>query len=169
MDKKRIGSFVIGGLAGMIAGVLLAPKSGRETRGGFADRAGEARQRSTETYFDARERLRERASATAAANQPRRAEPEVAHDLGHPPETEFAPERDAGRDTERDTEPQPRPLLRDVSLDASQEAAEPETGGAQGESDPEAARQSVRSEELRRKIRETRDRLKSQREADDVR
>ncbi|MGI8649656.1 MAG: YtxH domain-containing protein [Rubrobacter sp.] len=163
MDKKRLGSFVIGGLAGLLAGLLIAPKSGRETRGGFADRAGEARQRSSETYFEARERLRERVSATRGQSVP------PTNDLTHAPSAAdlYVPEPgpDApGEDLPDMPDPRPaeapaeRPFLRDVSRDANYGVvAEPNEGLEES-----AASEGGRSEALRRKIRETRARLKSQ-------
>ncbi|HKZ27325.1 MAG TPA: YtxH domain-containing protein, partial [Rubrobacteraceae bacterium] len=45
VDKQKIGTFVLGGIAGALAGILLAPKSGKELRGSIANRAGEARER----------------------------------------------------------------------------------------------------------------------------
>jgi gas vesicle protein len=58
-DKQRVQSFILGGLAGLAAGLLFAPRSGRETRGSLADRLWEARDRGRERYLDAQERLRE--------------------------------------------------------------------------------------------------------------
>ena len=60
LDKQRIGTFVLGGIAGALAGILLAPKSGKEFRNSVTSRAGEARERGRETYFDAQERAQER-------------------------------------------------------------------------------------------------------------
>ena len=37
-DKQRVQSFILGGLAGLAAGLLFAPRSGRETRGSLAER-----------------------------------------------------------------------------------------------------------------------------------
>src|SRR3712207_2501352 len=53
LDKQRLRTFLLGGAVGILAGILLAPRSGRELRGSIADRAGEARERSRETYFEA--------------------------------------------------------------------------------------------------------------------
>ena len=128
LDKQRLRSFVLGGAAGLLAGILLAPRSGRELRGSIRDRAGEARERGRESLFEAQERMQERISevregpdrrpaAPGPAAEPARAEPE-------------APTR---------------PFLRDVS---------------RGEDEP-AGRGAERSEELRRKVRETRARLRS--------
>ena len=63
VDRQKLGTFVLGGVAGALAGILLAPRSGRELRGSIASRAGEARERGREGYFEARERARERAAA----------------------------------------------------------------------------------------------------------
>ena len=62
LDKQRLRSFVLGGVAGLLAGILLAPRSGRELRGSIRDRAGEARERSRESLFEAQERMQERIS-----------------------------------------------------------------------------------------------------------
>ncbi|WP_172620573.1 YtxH domain-containing protein [Rubrobacter xylanophilus] len=59
-DKQRVRSFILGGLAGLAAGILFAPRSGREVRGSIADRVWEARDRGRERYLEAQERLRER-------------------------------------------------------------------------------------------------------------
>lgn len=59
-DKQRLRTFLLGGAVGVLAGILLAPRSGRETRGSISNRAGETRERSREAYFDAQERMRER-------------------------------------------------------------------------------------------------------------
>lgn len=71
VDKRKIGTFVFGGVAGALAGILLAPRSGKEIRGSIANRAGEARERSRETYFEAQERVQER-FAEARERAPRR-------------------------------------------------------------------------------------------------
>lgn len=133
LDKQRLRSFLLGGLTGILAGVLLAPRSGKETRGTIRDRAGEARDRGRETYFDTQERMREHVSATreGAARYPEQP-------VSHPPRTEPAEEVVSER-----------PVLRDVSRDVP---ADDESGGEEEVS---------RSEELRRKVRETRDRLRA--------
>ena len=125
LDKQRLRSFVLGGAAGLLAGILLAPRSGRELRGSIRDRAGEARERSRESLFEARERMQERISEVRERPDLRPEEPEA-----EPPEA--APEAPA------------RPMLRDVS---------------RGEDEP-AGSGVERSEELRRKVRETRARLR---------
>lgn len=127
LDKQRLRSFLLGGAAGIIAGILLAPRSGRELRGSIRDRAGEARERSRESLFEAQERMQERFSE--ARERPDRS-----------PE----PEADAG--PAQATTPPSRPFLRDVSQDAGAQ----ETPGEGVE----------RPEELRRKVRETRARLR---------
>ncbi len=133
MDKSRLRTFLLGGAAGLLAGVLLAPRSGRELRGNLADRAGEARERSRESYFDAQEQLRER---MAASRENRRRPPETtAEDV--PPESHI-------------TSVPPR--LRDVSSDVEDAAVR------------EADLEMQRSEELRRKVRETREKLRGRRD-----
>src|ERR671916_2976833 len=81
VDKQKIGTFVLGGIAGAVAGILVAPKSGKELRGSIANRAGEARERGRETYFEAQERVQER-FAESRERPPQRGEttPEQAED-----------------------------------------------------------------------------------------
>ena len=125
LDKQRLRSFVLGGAAGLLAGILLAPRSGRELRGSIRDRAGEARERSRESLFEAQERMQERISEVREGPDRRPGAPGPA---AEPPEAA-----------------QTRPFLRDVS---------------RGEDEP-AEKGAERSEELRRKVRETRARLRS--------
>ncbi len=124
LDKQRLRTFLLGGAAGILAGILLAPRSGKELRGSVMERAGEARERGRETLFEARERMQERLSE--AREGPHR-RPETAAPSGAHPEEDV------------------RPPLRGVSR------------GSEGES---VERDAERSEELRRKVRETRARLK---------
>lgn len=126
LDKGRLRTFLLGGAAGLLAGVLLAPRSGKELRGSLADRAGEARERGRESYFEAQEGMRERMAASREGRGPR---PD--------PEPEAFPMTPAG------------PHLRDVSS-----GVEPEGFGGEAE----------RSEELRKKVRETRERLRGRRD-----
>lgn len=137
MDKQRLGTFMLGGLAGALAGILLAPRSGRELRGSITSRAGEARERGRETYFDAQERMQERRAGSregpvredAAAPLPR---------LGFDTPEPVPGEPGYGFEAEPLVEPPP---LRDVSRDAPRSDAD--------------------TEELRRRIQETRSRLRS--------
>jgi gas vesicle protein len=129
LDKQRLRSFLLGGAAGILAGILLAPRSGRELRGSIRERAGEARERSRESLFEAQERMQERLSE-AREGPDRRPEAEPVD----PERAQMAPGTP------------PRPFLRDVSRDV-------------GEDEP-AGRGAERSEELRRKVRETRERLR---------
>lgn len=139
MDKQRLRTFLLGGAVGALAGVLLAPRSGRELRSNLANRAGEAHERSRETYFEAQERLQERLSEvregpsfSAAADR----EQELPLGPEAPPQSPAAfPER---------------PRLREVSEETYEEAAA-----------------GTRQDELRRKVRETRDRLRERLEAGD--
>ncbi len=131
LDKQRLRTFLLGGAAGILAGILLAPRSGKELRGSIADRAGEARERSRETYFEAQERMRERLAEAREGSRPR---PEDADLMRASPSPE-----------EETPVTQPRPQLRDVSRDVVEE--EPEETAAE------------RSEALRKKVRETRARL----------
>lgn len=125
LDKGRLRTFLLGGAAGLLAGVLLAPRSGRELRGSLANRAGEARERGRESYFEAQEGMRERVAAS--------------RDVRRPPPAPEAPPANAATTG---------PHLRDVS--SGVEPAQREDSGGEAE----------RSEELRRKVRETRERLR---------
>ena len=130
MDRARLRTFLLGGAAGLLAGVLIAPRSGRELRGSLTDRAGEARERGRESFFETREGMRERRSALLDRRD-RPAEP-----------ARQAP-------TEEPTVAPPR--LRDVSHDPEAIVEAPAEGPATG---------AERSEELRKKVRETRERLR---------
>ncbi len=145
LDKQRLTTFVLGGIAGALAGILLAPKSGKELRGSMASRAGEARERSRETYFEAQERMQERlAESRERPSRPRDAHPEQAAEAFSALGPDTAPEPVLGHEPPAGAPPAPLPL-RDVSWDVSRPAA--------GEApDPE---------EIRRKIQETRSRLRS--------
>ncbi len=133
LDKGRLRTFLLGGAAGLLTGVLLAPRSGKELRGSLADRAGEARERGRESYFETQEGVRERVAASREGRPPR-------------PGPEAPP---ANASTAA-----PRARLRDVS--SGVEPGEKETSGGGAE----------RSEELRRKVRETRERLRGRRDPD---
>ncbi len=145
IDKQRIRTFLIGGAAGAIAGILLAPRSGRELRGSISNRAGEARERGRESYFDVGERMRERISRTRDGS-PSRAPSEE--------ETKFEPTATVGESPDNEGL---WPPLRDVSQDAP--ASDP---FAETDYEEEATAEetpSARSDELRRRIQETRERL----------
>jgi len=145
LDKQRLTTFVLGSVAGALAGLLLAPKSGKELRGSMAARAGEARERSRETYFDAQERMQERL-AESREHQPRSrdAHPEQAAEAFSALGPDTALEPILGHEPPAGATPDPLPL-RDVSWDVSRPAA--------GEA-PDPA-------EIRRKIQETCSRLRS--------
>jgi gas vesicle protein len=132
LDRQRLRTFVLGGAVGALVGILLAPRSGKELRGSLANRAGEARERGRETYFDAQEQMRER---LAEVREGSRGRPEGA-DLG-----DSSPAASGRADTRR-------PYLRDVSRDVEPEAVDGIVADAE------------RSEQLRRKVRETRERLR---------
>ena len=140
LDKQRLRTFLLGGAAGILAGILLAPRSGRELRGSLANHAGEARERGRETYFDAQEQLRERLA-------------EVREGARRPPDTTQEAE-DSNSFTEETAAEAPRPYLRDVSHGVDTQVAD------------EASRETERSEELRRKVRETRERLRDWKDRD---
>jgi gas vesicle protein len=128
LDRQRLRTFVLGGAVGALVGILLAPRSGKELRGSLANRAGEARERGRETYFDAQEQMRERLAEVRDGSLQR-------SEVG-----------DLGDSSPSSGEAQ-RPYLRDVSRDVELEAVE-EIADAE------------RSEQLRRKVRETRERLR---------
>ncbi len=140
LDKQRLRTFLLGGAAGILAGILLAPRSGRELRGSLANRAGEARERGRETYFDAQEQMHER---LAEVREEARRSPDAT------PETE-GPSRFA-EDTAVEA---PRAHLRDVSH------------GVDARATDDAGGEAERSEELRRKVRETRERLRGRKDRD---
>src|SRR3712207_9531367 len=94
LDKQRLRTFLLGGAAGILAGILLAPRSGKELRGCVMERAGEAHERSRETLFEARERMQER--LPEAREGPQR---------GAPVRSDLRPENDTPR----------WPLLRDAT------------------------------------------------------
>lgn len=146
MDRQRLRTFLLGGAVGALAGILLAPRSGRELRGSIADRAGEARERSRESYFQAQERMQERFSEGFAGTRenPRRTTT---------PENEvFAGPADAS--THPGPETPTRPPLRDVSWDAQRADKREPAGEPPGDS-------GETQEELRRRVRETRARLRA--------
>lgn len=116
LDKQRLRAFLLGGAVGALAGIAFAPRSGRELRGSISNRAGEARERGREAYFDAQERFQERLSK-------RRFEVDPDGERSNP-----SPQRD------------------------SQESSEVSHGG------PRSV--STDSDELRERIRATRNRLR---------
>ena len=130
MDRARLRTFLLGGAAGLLAGVLIAPRSGRELRGSLTDRADEARERGRESFFETREGMWERRSALLDRR-------------GRPAET--------SRQAPPEEPPVAAPRLRDVSHDPEATVEAPAEGPATG---------AERSEELRRKVRETRERLR---------
>jgi gas vesicle protein len=130
VDRARLRTFLLGGAAGLLAGILVAPRSGRELRGSLADRAGEARERGRESYFEAREGVRERRAAAREGTRP-------------PGPAPRSP-------SEETTTEVPRPRLRDVSSGVEDPIEDPIEDPGEAE----------RSEELRRKVRETRERLR---------
>ncbi|MBD0358421.1 MAG: YtxH domain-containing protein [Rubrobacter sp.] len=132
LDKQKLRTFVLGGIAGALAGVLLAPRSGKELRGSISNRAGEARERGRETYFEAQERMQERFSG---------AREHIPRETGPARESVVEKLPRLSSDIE-EVSPDP-PLLRDVSRDMPR----PSPG-----EDPE---------ELRRRIQETRLRLRA--------
>ena len=165
IDKQRIKTFVLGGAIGALVGIVIAPRSGKELRGSIADRAGEARDRSRENYFETQERLRERLAEMGDGEMRRPTNPEEAS-LGtsgaETPVQEPASEPDPGAQRPRFQG------LRDVSRERREveSAAQPEDGKSVDDLAGDLAgdltdnRIDDRSEELRRKVQETRDRLR---------
>jgi hypothetical protein len=98
LDKQRLRTFLLGGAAGILAGILLAPRSGKELRGSVMQRAGEARERGRETLFEAQERMQERLSEAREG-----ARPETTGSPGPPPEDDN-PRRPPLRDVSREFE-----------------------------------------------------------------
>ena len=155
LDKQKLSTFVLGGLTGVLAGILFAPKSGRELRGSISSRAGEARERGRETYFDAQERMQERV-AEARERPPRTARPDVVENnevvdalpkLGpatSEPEFESPIDPTLNESLLSEAPADPLPLL-DVSRDAKRSASSP----------------AESTEEMRRRIQETRSRLRA--------
>jgi gas vesicle protein len=129
LDRQRLRTFVLGGAVGALVGILLAPRSGKELRGSLANRAGEARERGRETYFDAQEQMRERLAEVREGSR------------GRPEGVDLGDSSPAAAGTRR-------PYLRDVSRDVEPEAVDGVIADAE------------RSEQLRRKVRETRERLR---------
>ena len=147
LDRSKLRTFVLGGLVGVAAGILLSPRSGKELRGSIANRAGEARERGRETYFEAQERARERLAEARDRPPPRynaledtlsplpaEPRPRLVDPLGEP----LGPLAEEPVADKRVSTPPP---LRDVSGETPPVSDE----------DPEA---------LRRRIREARSRLR---------
>ena len=131
IDKQRLRTFLLGGAIGALAGVLLTPRSGRELRSNLANRAEEARERSRETYFETQERLQERLAEAREGSSGRPARGQEASLRTDSPAVE-EPETFVGR-----------PKLREVSSEDYEEE------GAQ-----------TKPDDLRRKVQETRARLR---------
>ena len=100
LDKQRLRAFLLGGAAGILAGILLAPRSGKELRGSVMERAGEARERGRETLFEAQERMQERLSEAREVAPGR---PETTSPPGPSP-SEGEPRRPLLRDVSREFE-----------------------------------------------------------------
>jgi hypothetical protein len=136
VDKQKIRTFVLGGVAGALAGILLTPKSGKELRGSIANRAGEAQERVQERFAEAREHAprgeEDRPIRTVEDSLPRLGSPDAEPLIDSPvasPPASFP--------------------LREVSRGAPQEVTRPVS---EEKPDPE---------EIRRKIQETRSRLRA--------
>lgn len=143
IDRQRLRTFLLGSAAGVLAGILLAPRSGKELRGSLANRAGEARERSRETFFERQERMQERLAEMREGSNRQRTAPERDAAIG------VGGEPPAGPPDKTYGAPG-RPPLRDVSRDVYEEESEKDL--------PETP--DTRPEELREKVRETRARLR---------
>lgn len=143
LDRQRIRTFLLGGLAGVVAGMLFAPRSGKETRGSLTTGAGDARERGRETLFGARERLAERRAARRD-----RAPTDTAVVETAPRATDADPSFGADPDAGPEAPVQP---LREVPRYPFED--EPRGAGASSEA-------GVEPEEVRRRIQETRSRLR---------
>lgn len=120
-DKQRLGTFLLGGAVGALAGILLAPRSGRETRGSISNRAGEARERSREAYFDAQERVREHVSKGRDSFDQRPEERAEEESVGAEAEAhEASPDREKLMQKIRETRARLRPQLGDGEDDGGQ-------------------------------------------------
>jgi len=155
LDKQRLRTFVLGGLAGALAGILFAPRSGKELRGTITSRAGEARERGRETYFDAQERMQERVSRVSE-RPPRSGESAAETHAFRDDATEPLPHLEPGPfvDPSKGVSSGSAPL-RDVSWDAPRSTLRDVPEGEPGLDSAED------SEELRRRIQETRSRLRA--------
>ncbi len=104
LDRQRLRSFLLGGAAGILAGIFLAPRSGRELRGSIRERTGQARERGRESLFEAQERMQERLSEVREGmNRPPEAEPTDASLAEAPPTSPSRPSlRDVSRDVGKD-------------------------------------------------------------------
>lgn len=144
MSRQKIekaGTFILGGIAGAVAGLLIAPRSGRELRVAMSSRAGEARERGREGYFEARESARERLAEMREPGPVDENAAEMPLGEAFPEEPEEAePAKDMPEDP-----PGPRAV-------APEEVSEEEAA-----EDPEA---------LRRRIQQTRERLRSRKAGD---
>lgn len=139
IDKQRLRTFLLGGAIGALAGILFSPRSGRELRSNLANRAGEAREKGRETYFETQERLQERLAETRAGSSTR---------AGREQEVTLSPDSQP-EEPEAFTE---RPRLREVSSEAYREE-----------------NSDTRPDELRRKVQETRVRLRERLDAPEQR
>lgn len=149
MDRQKLGTFVLGGVAGAVAGILIAPRSGRELRGAISSRAGEARQRGREGYFEARERASERVAGMREPSPER-------------PERDDAPEMTLGREPQPTAGPAPDDILQDTPQPPREEPGHAPLRAVPPEAEP-ARPAAEDQDELRRRIRATRDRLRGRR------
>lgn len=154
LDKQKLRTFVLGGLTGVLAGILFAPKSGKELRGSISSRAGEARERGLETYLDAQERMQERV-AEARERPPWPA----GTDLGKEEAVDSLPKLGPAA-PEPGFEPLVDPALVEPPLAGAPEEPPPLRDVSHGATQPVSS-PAENTEEMRRRIQETRSRLRA--------
>jgi gas vesicle protein len=94
--KQRLTAFLFGGAVGLAAGILLAPRSGRELRDNLVSRAEDAAERGREVYYETQERVQERVSEVGE-RAPYRDDEDRPEDTPIVPEAEPAPEEQRPR------------------------------------------------------------------------
>lgn len=140
--KKRLGTFLLGGAVGALAGLFFAPKSGKDLRDTIMSRTEEAAERGREAYFETQDRVAERVAEVRdqVFSQPPPSMDEAQHEMQVDEHLDKGTSEDAVNSVTADDEApgQEKPL----------QAQEPHSSG--------------KSEELLKKIEETRARLRQQ-------
>lgn len=140
--KKRLGTFLLGGAVGALAGLFFAPKSGKDFRDTIMSRTEEAAERGREAYFETQDRVAERVAEVRdqVFSQPPPSMDESQHEAEVYEYVDKGTSEDAVNSVTADDEApgQKEPL----------QAQEPHSSG--------------KSEELLKKIEETRARLRQQ-------
>lgn len=143
--KKRLGTFLLGGAVGALAGLFLAPKSGKDLRDTIISRTEEAAERGREAYFETQDRVAERVAEVRdqVFSQATPSMDEAQHEM----QVDEPPDKDAFEDAVN--------AVNSVTADDE----------APGQKEPLQAPEpysSGKSEELLKKIEETRARLRQQ-------